>query len=61
VVTDIDRLKALGLTVVEAPLASKQQLVRHDADRAASIAVRLAGEGRSLKKVLGRHGNARAS
>ncbi len=61
VVTDIDRMKALGLTVVEAPLASKQHLVRHDSDLAASIAVRLAGEGRSLKNTLGRHGNARAS
>jgi uncharacterized cofD-like protein len=61
VVTDMDRLKGLGLTVVEAPLASKQRLVRHDPDRAASIAVRLAEEGRALKKVLGRHGSARAS
>lgn len=61
VVNDVDRLKALGMTVVEAPLASERLLVRHDPDRAAAIAVRLASEGRALKKSLGRRGKARAS
>lgn len=49
VVNDMDRLKALGLEVVAAPLASEEQLVRHDPDRAAAIAVRLASQSRSQR------------
>ncbi len=60
VVNDIEKMKASGLTVVEAPLACEQQLVRHDSDRAAAIAVRLAKEG-ALKRDLGPRGSARAS
>jgi uncharacterized cofD-like protein len=59
VVNDVVRLKAMGMTVVEAPLASARQLVRHDPDRAAAIAVQLAAEGRTAKK--GRRRNVRAS
>lgn len=61
VATDVDRLKAMGLTVVEAPLASKEHLVRHDPDKAAAIAIRLATEGRAMKKVIRGHGKVRAS
>ncbi len=61
VVNDIEKMKAAGLTVVEAPLACEQGLVRHDPDRAAAIAVRLAIEGRTARKTLGPRGTARAS
>ncbi len=61
VVNDVDELKALGLNIVEAPLASERLLVRHDPDRAAAIAVQLASEGRARKKALGRRGKVRAS
>ncbi len=47
VVNDVAEMKAAGFTVVEAPLASERQLVRHDPDRAASIAIRLAMESRA--------------
>jgi uncharacterized cofD-like protein len=47
VVNDIEMLEAMGLAVVKAPLASEEEKVRHDPDRAAAIAVRLASEARA--------------
>jgi uncharacterized cofD-like protein len=45
---DLDRLEALGIQVVGAPLVSEHQLVRHDAAAAAAIAVKLAERTRRL-------------
>lgn len=61
VANDIDRLKAMGLAVVEAPLACERQLVRHDPDRAAGIAVQLAAESVAAKKSIERRPTVRAS
>lgn len=61
VANDIAAMEAQGWTVLEAPLSSEHQLVRHDPDKAASIAVRLAAEARAMRKALGRRGSARAS
>jgi uncharacterized cofD-like protein len=61
VVNDVDCIRALGMVVVEAPLASRTHLVRHDPDRAAAIAVSLAVQGRARKKSLAPAETARAS
>ncbi len=59
VATDLERLRALGVAVMEAPLASKQHLVRHDPDITAAIAVRLAAEGREIRHAIRRGGRSR--
>jgi uncharacterized cofD-like protein len=43
---DSDRLEAMGVKVVGAPLAAESEKVRHDSDATAEIAIKLAGEGR---------------
>jgi uncharacterized cofD-like protein len=53
VFSETDRLEALGLKVVGAPLALETDVVRHDPDAAATIAIELAFETRrSASSVL---------
>lgn len=61
VVTDLDNLAELGVGVVEVPLACEQGLVRHDPDRTAAIAVKLAVEGRASRNGRESRIRARAS
>ena len=61
VVNDVERMKALGLTVLASPLASEQHLVRHDPDRTAAVAVRLASQNRAQRQTPRERDQARAS
>ena len=51
VVNDLEALQALGVEVVEADLACESGVVRHDSDRIAAIAVQIAANSRSSKRV----------
>ncbi len=49
VANDVDRLRALGLSVIEADLAEQKGKVRHDPVALASIVLELAAEGRKRR------------
>lgn len=61
VVNDVENLEQLGLQVVEAPVASEREKVRHDPGQSAAIAVQLAAEGRTRKQSIQGGRKARAS
>ncbi len=61
VVNDVETLEGMGLKVVEAPVASEDEKVRHDPGLSAAIAVRLAAESRAGKHGSAQHFRVRAS
>jgi uncharacterized cofD-like protein len=50
VLNDIDRLKEMGLTVIEADLLDQKQKVRHDPEALAGIVMDLAAQGQRRRQ-----------
>jgi uncharacterized cofD-like protein len=50
VANDVDRLRAMGLTVIEADLVEQKEKVRHDPVALAGIVLELAAEGRQRRQ-----------
>jgi uncharacterized cofD-like protein len=55
VINDIENLREMELGVVETPLVCELAKVRHDPDRTAAIAVELASDSRTGKRVRDEH------
>lgn len=51
--TDLPKLKTLGLKVLSEDLLRDSEKVRHDPDKAAAVALRLAVEGRNRREAAG--------
>ncbi len=51
--TDVAKLKSMGLQILSEDLLRQTEKVRHDPDKAAAIALRLAVEGRNRREAAG--------